>query len=57
MDNKVIQIDSKTPKDKCVYCGKDTEYTKYEPIHTRYHYVECVGQLCTTCYDKVFGEY
>ncbi len=41
--------------DSCVSCGTPTEYSIHTPIDIRDHYVEGAGQLCKTCYDKVYG--
>lgn len=39
-------------KEKCVLCGKVTEYYKSTPTEFRYSYVEGAGQLCKDCYKK-----
>ena len=41
--------------EKCVSCGKDTPYRLNENIFNRYHYVEGAGQLCETCYNKIYS--
>ncbi len=44
----------KDEKDNCVSCGEETPYNKNEHIDNRYHYVECAGQLCKDCWEKVY---
>ena len=39
--------------ERCVRCGKETEYTTDDPITIRYHYVDGAGQLCKECYEKI----
>lgn len=41
-------------KDKCVYCGKDSEHPKTQNINARNYYVEGVGQLCGRCHNKIY---
>lgn len=41
--------------EKCVSCGEDTPYRLNENIFNRYHYVEGAGQLCETCYNKIYS--
>lgn len=38
--------------EKCVICGKDTEYHVNDIIFYRYGYIEGAGQLCKDCYVK-----
>ena len=40
--------------EKCVSCGKVTEYNKTDHIDLRKNYVEGVGQLCPGCYNKIY---
>lgn len=42
--------------DQCVSCWKDTEYTKGTNIYYRNFYVEGAGQLCESCYIKIYGK-
>lgn len=42
-------------KDKCVLCGKETEYDEDTPVSARLDYVEGAGQLCREDYKKVYG--
>ena len=42
--------------EKCVICGKFTQYLHNTPIFSREHYVEGGGQLCKSCYDKIYKE-
>lgn len=41
-------------KDKCVVCGKETEYDKDKHIDLREHYIEGAGQLCEECYKNIY---
>lgn len=41
--------------EKCVSCGEDTPYRLNENIFNRYHYVEGAGQLCETCYNRIYS--
>ena len=41
-------------KDKCVLCGKETEYNKETHIDERMWYVESAGQLCEECWERVY---
>ena len=43
-------------KDKCVLCGKDTEYEKSVHIDFREHYIEGSGQLCKECFELIYGK-
>lgn len=45
----------KEEKDKCVHCGKETEYVKNTPVDARLHYIEGAGQLCPACYIQIYG--
>jgi len=46
--------ESKPEMDKCVSCGKETQYPKHMHIDYRYYYVEGAGQFCKECYDKIY---
>ena len=39
--------------EKCISCGKDTEYTFDTHIDYRFGYIEGAGQLCKECYEKM----
>ena len=41
-------------KDKCVSCGKETEYEKGTPVDFRMCYIEGAGQLCPKCYKRIY---
>lgn len=43
-------------KDKCIMCGKETQYDVTTHIDFRNNYVEGAGQLCDSCAsgDNVF---
>lgn len=40
--------------EKCVSCGVDTPYKFSDNIFTRYWYVEGAGQLCKSCYNRIY---
>jgi len=40
--------------DKCIICKKETKYPKDLNISSREHYVEGAGQLCDSCYHKIY---
>ena len=52
MDKRKKQADSET--ERCVICGKPTEYRKDTPIDKRECYVEGAGQLCRKCYFEIY---
>ena len=39
----------------CVSCNKDTPYMINESINVRNYYIEGAGQLCKSCYDKIYN--
>ena len=41
-------------KEKCISCGKETQYDEFEHIDHRYFYIEGVGQLCCACYNDAY---
>ena len=41
-------------KDKCVLCGIRTKYDKDTYIYNRVCYIEGVGQLCRSCYKRLY---
>ena len=41
-------------KDKCISCGKETEYLVSTHIDYRKYYVEGAGQLCKDCYFDIY---
>jgi len=43
-------------KDKCISCGKETEYEREIHIDYRVYYVEGAGQLCRECFERVYKE-
>jgi len=43
-------------KEKCVSCGKVTEYKITDHIDARENYVEGAGQLCSECYKEIYNE-
>lgn len=50
---------SKTEKsgeeyERCVFCGKQTETLKSEPIDGRRFYIEGAGQLCRDCFYEIY---
>jgi len=42
-------------KDICISCGAETAYDFETHIDVRIGYVEGVGQLCSSCYNKANG--
>ena len=44
-------------KEKCISCGKETQYDEFEHIDHRYFYIEGVGQLCRTCYNDIYKHF
>lgn len=46
---------SKIEHDKCVNCGKETEYPKDAHVDFRDDYIEGAGQLCKDCRKKIYG--
>lgn len=39
--------------ERCIRCGKETEYTTDTPVALRYCFVDGAGQLCRECYAKL----
>ena len=52
MDKHKKQADSKI--ERCVICGKPTEYRRDTPISKRECYVDGAGQLCRECFRKFY---
>ena len=52
MDKLKKQADSEA--ERCVICGKPTDYSVDTPIDKRECYVEGAGQLCRKCYFEVY---
>jgi len=42
-------------KDKCVLCGKETQYDVNTPIDFRECYIVGSGQLCKPCFVMVYN--
>ena len=40
--------------DKCIRCGKETEYDINTPITVRRYFVEGAGQLCEACFHVLY---
>jgi recombinational DNA repair protein (RecF pathway) len=40
--------------EKCVTCGVETDVPIDTPVDVRYNYVEGAGQLCKSCWEKVY---
>ena len=36
--------------DKCIICKQKTRYTRKTHINRRQHYIEGMGQTCSSCY-------
>ena len=41
-------------KERCVRCGKETEYEISSPVEIRRWYVEGSGQLCEACFYELY---
>ena len=41
-------------KEKCIRCGKETEYDINTPITVRRYFVEGAGQLCEACFHILY---
>lgn len=52
--NKEKEKEKMEEKDRCVLCGKETEYLRSTPIDQRKYYVEGCGQLCEDCFDGIY---
>lgn len=42
-------------EERCVLCGKGTDVPRERPISLRSCYVEGCGQLCPSCYARVYA--
>ena len=51
---KKLEEVEKVIMDKCVSCGKETEYPKNTHIDYRMYYIEGAGQLCEFCFNKIY---
>ena len=40
--------------ENCVSCSVETNVNINENIDNRHYYVEGAGQLCKTCYNKIY---
>jgi hypothetical protein len=49
------EIENKEKTEICVICGKDTGVPVNQNIDLRKTYVEGAGQLCSTCYNKLYN--
>ena len=54
VDTFDFENSSKIETEKCVKCGKDTHIPIDLNIDMRENYVECVGQLCGSCFIEVY---
>jgi len=41
-------------KERCIRCGKETEYDVSTPVTVRRWYVEGSGQLCEQCFYELY---
>lgn len=41
-------------KERCIRCGRETEYDVSSPVTVRRWYVEGSGQLCEKCYFTLY---
>ena len=59
MNNKITLIANNDFKvqhyETCVTCNENTDVPIDLHIDYRHNYVECVGQLCTKCFNEVYG--
>jgi len=44
-------------KDKCILCGKETEYDKDTHVDFRLYYIDGSGQLCKRCFNSLEVNY
>ena len=42
-------------KERCIRCGKETEYEASTPVAVRRFFVEGSGQLCPRCDQELYG--
>jgi hypothetical protein len=42
--------------EKCIICNKQLKIKKTEDIQRRKYYIQGAGQLCETCYNKLYKE-
>lgn len=55
--NRIKELQTQRNKtERCVVCYVDTSIPLDMHIDLRLYYVEGAGQLCKTCYDKVYQE-
>ena len=40
--------------EKCVVCNIETDVPVDKHVDLRYHYVEGAGQLCKSCWEKIY---
>jgi len=52
--NDEKELDKENAIEKCVVCGKETEYTYNISISERQFYIEGAGQLCKQCYYDLY---
>jgi|APSaa5957512535_1039671.scaffolds.fasta_scaffold22267_6 hypothetical protein len=46
----------KSNRDKCVSCQCETQFDKDTHVDLRHpYYIEGAGQLCVSCYNKVYN--
>ena len=41
-------------KEKCIRCGRETEYEVSTPVTIRRYFIEGSGQLCEECYFTIY---
>ncbi|MBP3495165.1 MAG: hypothetical protein J6K52_03045 [Clostridia bacterium] len=51
---KNILIVKEEKKEKCLVCGKETEYLISTPIQERLFYIEGAGQFCQACHYDIY---
>lgn len=42
-------------KEKCIRCGRETEYEVFTPVTVRTFFIEGSGQLCEECFSQLYG--
>ena len=51
---RLLAEENDSTAEKCVACGKLTEYDETTPVNERNYYVLGAGQLCGSCFAKLY---
>jgi NMD protein affecting ribosome stability and mRNA decay len=51
-----IKTKKNAEMERCVSCGKPTNYSKNTNIEYRLYYIEGAGQLCSDCYNIIYNK-